>query len=107
MDNNTHEEFIVGEGWSAFITGVPDDCNHDDNGPGVHFIEPTRENEDIEAFGFELPDDMINWEAFGETQAEQYHNFDQFLKSCGYYLGGGATNCSKCGKYFQPDLFAI
>ena len=88
MRKDTHEEFIVGqidgEKYSAFVTGVPDKCKHDDAGEIMHF------NDNYEYWKeSELPKDEDEKLEFMEKNR----------------INGGCVSCSKCGKPFTPDLY--
>ena len=85
--DDTHGECIMGEGFAYFIDGVPDKCEHDDDGPTLSF------NSNGEYFrDDEMPDhktDLKGWIKFQED-----HN-----------IRGGCVSCSKCGKPYSPDMF--
>ena len=72
-----HEEFInLGNGSHAFITGVPDDHEHDDKGEIIYFGDGGRFKES------ELPKDI-----------EEKHKFMDKHR-----LNGSSVSCSICGK---------
>lgn len=86
MRKDTHEEFIKVGDFSAFITGVPDTCQHDDDGETLHFNDKGRYWKDSE-----LPDD--------------HEEKIKFMKD--NRINGGCVSCSKCGKPFTPDFNAF
>lgn len=89
MRKDHHEEFIQitdkdGKVSNAFITGVPDKCQHDDDGEEMHFNDAGQYFKESE-----LPKDMD----------ERIKFMDE------HKLNGGCVSCSKCGKPFEIDLF--
>ena len=70
------EIFIKGENFSAFVTGVKDDCEHDENGGWLSF-----DNDGNYYKESELTDEILP------------------------KISGGCVSCSKCGKPFTPDFF--
>lgn len=93
MRKNTHDEFFSiehdGKIITGFMSGVPDKCQHDDDGPMLHF------NDDGEYFKeSDMPDyktDPEGWEAFNKE----------------HRLTGGCCSCSKCGKPYELDIHAM
>lgn len=87
MRNDTHTEIIYGENDGqkihVILTGVPDECKHDDDGESVYFNDEAKYWEDSE-----LPSDT-------EKRCE-------FMKENN--INGGCVSCSKCGKPFTPDI---
>ncbi len=84
--SNTHGEFIQGDGWSAFIDGVPDECNHVWDGPSR----------------IEFHDGAVMMESDLPSDPEELKKFMQGRSiSCGY------VTCSKCGKGYEPDLWLV
>lgn len=93
-DNNTHGAFIQFPDFSnAFVDGIPDKCDHDDNGPGYHFISYMG----VGGFDELLLDT-------GQSQ-EDLWMLDLHLRAFGKYLSGGCISCSKCGKPCGPPMF--
>lgn len=91
MKNNKHSAFVSGEingsKFNAFIDGIPDKCDHDDNGEVLAF------NDNGEYFKeSEMPDYHTNYNAWLEFQEK-------------HKIRGGCVSCSKCGKPFEPDFF--
>lgn len=92
MRKDHHEEFISfkdkdGNVSNAFITGVPDKCDHDDNGEELSF------NAIGQYFkASDMPNPKTNYDAWVKFQEDNKIN-------------GGCTSCSKCGKPFEIDLF--
>ncbi|MBK7362788.1 MAG: hypothetical protein IPJ01_10870 [Micavibrio sp.] len=89
MRKNHHEEFISfkdkdGNVSNAFITGVPDKCQHDDDGEMMHFNDAGQYFKESE-----LP----------KGDKERMEFMDK------HDLRGGCVSCSKCGKPFEIDLF--
>lgn len=81
-----HGEFIQGNGFNAFIDGVPDDHEHDDKGEMVYFGDGGSFKES------ELP-----------KGDEAKHKFMQ-----DHSLNGASVSCSICGKtaFECFDMFA-
>ncbi|HMG16747.1 MAG TPA: hypothetical protein VK590_14925 [Saprospiraceae bacterium] len=87
MRNDTHGALIIGDGFSAFVDGIPDKCEHDDNGPVLSF------NSEGEYFkDSEMPD--------YKTNPDGWRKFQDAHK-----INGGCVSCSKCGKPYTPDFF--
>jgi len=87
---NTHSEFIQGEGWSAFVDGIPDTCQHEWNGEGESQFEDGEVVKDSVLFvdvegGFEINQEIAK----------------------GRFPVAGWVTCSKCGKPYEIDMFMI
>lgn len=96
MDNNTHGAFMnLGNGMTAFVDGIPDECEHEWNGKGYHFVSF------LGGGGMDslMPDT-------GQTQ-DELMEMDEKLRKEGKYLSGGCVSCSKCGKPYEPPMFDI
>lgn len=79
----THEIFISTPSGNAFITGVPDKCNHDDK---AKFIELGN-------------GDMLNWEDYlCPTDEATWEYIQKIASDRDTYISGGTVGCSKCGK---------
>lgn len=96
-----HSEFISGPGFSAFIDGVPDECEHQYDGETAYLIESSND-----------PDFNPQWvkeseihEYPGDTFPEKFHNWNVELRDKGLYNSTGCCTCSKCGKLFSPEVF--
>lgn len=90
MQNNTHAAVLTDEEGRAiaFIDGIPDTCEHDDNGEWLHF------NSEGEYFKeSELPPNELN------AGRNRYKFFVL------HAINGGCCSCSKCGKPYTPDFF--
>ena len=98
MRKDTHTEFIAfeheGKKITAFMSGVPDKCQHDDNGGTVH---TTRSGKYI------FPATYPQWAGYTSRLrdpliiAYQDSIDDPVLES--------GVSCSKCGKPWEPDLY--
>jgi hypothetical protein len=97
-DSNTHSAFIAGKGFSVFIDGIPDKCDHDYSGPGVHFVSGGENGDEV------LTDAELA-KSPGATESEKFYNKDQELRKQGKWISGGAVTCAKCGKIFSPPMF--
>lgn len=91
MRKDTHSEFISGEidgkPFTAFISGVPDKCQHDDDGEMLSF------NDEGEYFkDSDMPDPKTHYDDWVKFQED-------------HKINGGCVSCSKCGKPFTPDFF--
>ncbi len=89
MRKDTHEEFIQitdkdGKTSNAFISGVPDKCQHDDDGEAMWFNDEGKYFKESE-----MPKDK--------------EEFVKFMDK--HDLRGSCVSCSKCGKPFEIDLF--
>jgi len=89
--NNTHSAFISGEiggsKFTAFVDGIPDKCEHDDNGEILSFNHLGQYFKDSE-----MPNPQTDYDAWVEFQEK-------------HKINGGCVSCSKCGKPFEPDFF--
>lgn len=80
----------------AFIDGIPDKCKHEWNGATVHQTASGK---------------VITWSTFRPWASytsrmrdelihiHQYNECDPVIMS--------TSSCSKCGKPFEPDIFAM
>jgi hypothetical protein len=90
-DNNTHGAFIqFSDGSTAFVDGLPDKCQHDDEGAGYYFI------------GGDGFDELVP--NTGQTQ-DELRTLDLHLRAFGKYISGGCVSCSKCGKPYELPMF--
>ena len=95
MDNNTHEEFIVfKDGTTAFITGVPDECDHKWNGDVV--LE-SKSGGIITWSTYPKWAGYTSW--FREKLIYEHHE-----KICDPIVSSSVT-CSKCKKMFVPSMY--
>lgn len=88
FDPNTHGAFIqFKDGSTAFVDGIPDACDHDDNGPALSFND--------------------RGEYFKDSEMPDYHtDYDAWLKfQQDHDIRGGCVSCSKCGKPYSPPLY--
>lgn len=92
MQNNTHSAIILTNTGKplAFIDGIPDSCEHDSNGEELFF---NNEGEYFPASA--SPNRELN-------DGRDLHEFFIIHK-----INGGCSSCSKCGKPFTPDFFAM
>ncbi len=91
MHNTTHTNFITGqingEPFSAFVTGVPDTCEHDSIGPILVFTDEGDYFKESD-----IPDhdtDFLAHEIFFQDHS----------------IRGSCTSCSKCNKPFEFNPF--
>lgn len=91
MRKDTHSDLISGEidgkKFTAFIDGIPDKCEHDDNGEVLSFNDAGQYFKESE-----MPDHKTDYDAWVKFQEDNKIN-------------GGCVSCSKCGKPFELDLF--
>lgn len=87
MRNDTHGAFVKGKNFTAFIDGIPDKCEHDDNGPLLSFNDAGEYFKDSD-----MPDRKTNYKAWEKFQKD-------------HKINGGCVSCSKCGKPYTPDFF--
>ena len=92
--SDTHGEIIIGNGFSAFIDGLPDTCKHEWNGDTIFF---TKSGKMI------TPHTHKEWASYTAKMREpliheHYNKIDDPILE-------GAVSCSKCKKVFQPDLY--
>jgi hypothetical protein len=88
----THSEILTDQDGRpvAFIDGIPDQCDHDQDGGWTHF------NNDGEYFSDLLsPDPTLN-------DGKDYYEFMTL-----HQITGGCASCSKCGKPYTPDFFSM
>jgi len=87
MRNDTHSAIILQDGKPlAFVDGIPDRCEHDDNGEWLHFND--------------------NGEYFRDSEVPKtFYASRKFWKK--NKINGGCCSCSKCGKPFRPDFFSM
>lgn len=81
---SSHEEFIkLPNGGHAFITGVPDSCDHDDK-----------------EIVFTLANGEVLWERDYRktTGKDTFEYVDNIAKNKNTYINGQTCGCSKCGK---------
>lgn len=85
MRNDTHTVIISDKENKtvAILSGVPDECKHDDDGEGLYFNDEGKYWKESE-----LPADQ-----------QERHKFMKENK-----INGGCVSCSKCGKPFTPDF---
>lgn len=86
-DFNHHSAHIIGKNFSVFIDGIPDQCDHDDNGPELLFNEEGQYFKTSEVPDFKTDPDAC----------------DRFWKE--NKINGGCVSCSKCGKPFTPPMW--
>mgnify|MGYP001588204718 CR=1 FL=1 len=90
MRKDKHEELVTfeheGKRFSAYITGVPDKCQHDDEGEQYVFNDEGKYWKQSE-----IPDYKKDNEAYMKFMNENE-------------MRGGCVSCSKCGKPYEPDL---
>ena len=89
MALNTHGALIAGDRFVAFIDGIPDKCKHDNYGPELWFNNAGEYFRVLSIVPYEC-------DPYGYRQFHEEHS-----------ICGGCTSCSKCGKPYTPDLFAI
>lgn len=94
IDPNTHEIFIQGNGFNAFVTGVPDTCQHDWSGDEVHFTQSGK---------------TIYWHTFRQwasfTSKMRNRLIYEHQEEIGDPITGGAVTCKHCKKIFHPPMF--
>jgi hypothetical protein len=94
MRKDTHSALLQikddkGNVSTAFVSGIPDKCEHDDNGETMQFNDAGEYFKESE-----IPDHKTN--------------YDEWLAfTTKHRLTGGCVSCSKCGKPFELDLFAM
>lgn len=95
MNSNKHEIFIRGEGFSAFITGVPDKCDHDYNGP-AYYITASGKYIDYATHK--------NWVGYTDAYRQRvvHWYYSEIIEDP---ITGGGVTCSKCNKALGPPLF--
>ena len=90
MRKDSHTEVITGvldgKPFQAILTGVPDDCQHDDDGPALVFNDQGEHWPESD-----LPDPNT-----------EYAEYEKFYTD--HKINGGCVSCSKCGKPFELDL---
>lgn len=88
MRNDTHSVMITdGTGKPlAYTDGVPDKCQHDDNGEWLHFNN-----------------DGVYWKE-SEIPTEELQRYQFAIEN---KITGGCCSCSKCGKPFTPDFWSM
>lgn len=91
MRKDTHDEFISikhkdGSVTNAFMSGVPDKCQHDDDGEEMWFNDAGQYFKKSE-----MPTDE--------------KEFIEFMDK--HSLRGSCVSCSKCGKPYEIDLFGM
>ena len=85
---NTHGAFMqFSDGSTAFVDGIPDTCEHDDDGPVLSFNDTGEYFKDSD-----MPDYKTDPE--GWTKFQEDHD-----------IRGGCVSCSKCGRPFSPPMF--
>lgn len=94
---NTHGEFIaLPSGGSAFVDGVPDNCDHDYSGDWVYITASGK---------------VIYWHTYRQwaSYTEQMRGplIHQHQDSIGDPVTGGAVSCRKCKKIYQPSIHEI
>jgi len=95
FENNTHGELIILPGGGhAFIDGVPDECDHEWNGPSVFY---TQSGKRITIATF------LKWASYTEPMRNKLIHEHQD-RVCDPITTGGVT-CSKCKKEFTPSMF--
>ena len=95
--SNTHEEFVsLPGGGHAFITGVPDECEHDWTGD-EYFISQSGK--------------LILWHTYrkwasliSQDRSRKIHKHHMDIDDP--IIEGGVT-CKKCKKLFKPDINLI
>ncbi len=94
--SNTHSAHIIAPGFSAFIDGIPDKCQHDWSGDAVYFTESGK---------------TIYWHTFrawaGYTEAMRGQLIHEHQDDIGDPVSGSAVTCRKCKKIFSPPLYEI
>lgn len=95
-DNNTHGEFISGNGFSAFVDGMPDTCDHDWNGDVI--MQSTSGK-------------IIYWYTYRKwasltTQARRQLVYQHHYELDDHIIME-TSSCSKCKKVFSPPMFDI
>lgn len=94
MDNNTHSAHVISEGFSMFIDGVSDDCEHDYSGDEVHFTQSGK---------------IIYWHTFRQwasfTAPMRNRLIYEHQQEIGDPICSGAVTCKKCKKIYQPSMF--
>ena len=90
--SNKHSAFIIGDGFSAFIDGITDQCKHDYSGDEVHF---TQSGKTIYWYTYK------QWASYTERmRSELIYKHHEVI---GDPIMGGAVTCKKCKKIFQPE----
>lgn len=96
MDSNTHSVVLIGEDFSMFIDGIPDDCDHVWNGATVFETASGK---------------VIYWHTFRSLATYTSMARDPLIIAHQQNEGDPVTmctgSCSKCGKTYQPNLFEI
>lgn len=94
MDTNTHSAHIIGNGFSAFIDGIPDTCEHDWSGDEVMFAKSGK---------------TIYWHTYRKWASliskERNRLIYEYHAEIEDDIIGGASTCKKCNKIFSPPLW--
>lgn len=102
---NTHGEFQTiringGKPFTAFVDGIPDLCQHRWNGSTVFETKKGK---------------TIDWKTYPAWRSYTSIMRDELIQKLHGPEGdqaddpivGGGVSCSKCGKPYQPDMFAV
>lgn len=82
----THEEFVrLKDGSHAFITGVPDKCEHDDN---------------LVVYELSNGDQLYEKDHMCTTSEDTYNHIEYLAEQRGATIVGSTSACSKCRKIF-------
>lgn len=94
MDNHTHGALIHGDGWSAFVDGIPDTCDHDWTGPSVIYTHGGKR------YAWNT---VPEWAGYTDSVRVDLIQFR--LRSEGDSVSCMTGCCAKCGKEFQPEMW--
>jgi len=89
--NNTHGLIIPG---LAFIDGIPDECQHQLNGPAYYI---TRSGKYIDYSTHK------EWIPYTDQYRQRVVNW--YYRMINDPIQESGVTCSKCGKPFSPEIF--
>jgi hypothetical protein len=92
---HTHSAHIIGPDFSMFIDGIPDKCDHDDNGDPVYYSKSGK---------------VIMWHTYRQwahldTAQRTQLIFDYHSAHIDDPIISGCVACSKCKKPFSPPVY--
>lgn len=96
MNNpSTHSAFVdFGDGTSAFIDGIPDECVHDWGGDGYLVSSKGK---------FITPHTYLKWAGYTKDFREWLIHLHH--ESIGDPITEGGCTCKHCGKPYHPPMF--
>lgn len=99
--SDTHSAHIIGNDFSAFIDGIPDQCKHKWDGE-VHYLVESKNDETFIPIWVKESEILSIYP--GKDKAEKMYAWYDTLKEREQWNSTGCVCCSKCGKLFEPDL---